>query len=66
MPAPADKDARPKRILKILIVVLIIGAVLLATLATKIPLPVRLLIAATDLIGAAVLWVAMRQASQGK
>ncbi len=64
MPAPADKNARPKRILKVLIVVLVIGAILLATIATKIPLPVRLLLAATDLIGAGVLWVAMRQASQ--
>lgn len=64
MPVPVDPNARPKRLLKALIVILIIGAILLAVVATKIPLPVRLLLAATDLIAAAVLWVAMRQASQ--
>jgi hypothetical protein len=59
-----DKDARPKRILRVLIVVLVIGAILLATLATKILLPVRLLLAATDLVAAAVLWLALRQGSR--
>jgi hypothetical protein len=59
-----DKDARPKQILKILIVVLVLGALLLSTLATKIPLPLRLLLAAIDLVAAAFLWLALRQGSQ--
>lgn len=59
----ADPHARPKRILKVLIMFLIVGAVLLVTLATQIMLPVRLLLAATDLVAAGALWVAMRQAS---
>lgn len=63
---PAENIARQKRTLTILIVVLAIGAVLIATLATRIPLPLRLLIAAVDFVAAAVLWVAMRQASQKK
>ena len=63
---PEDKDARPKRILKVLIVVLVIGAVLLTLLATKIMLPLRLLLAAIDLAAAAFLWLALRQSSQGR
>jgi hypothetical protein len=63
---PPDKTARQKRTLTILIVVLAVGAVFIATLATRIPLPLRLLVAATDLVAAAVLWVAMRQASNEK
>jgi hypothetical protein len=61
---PPDKTARQKRTLTILIVVLAVGAVFIATFATRIPLPLRLLVAATDLVAAAVLWVAMRQASE--
>jgi hypothetical protein len=63
---PAEKIARQKRTLTILIIVLAVGAVALATLATRIPLPLRLLAAAVDLVAAAVLWVAMRQASAKK
>ena len=63
---PPEKIARQKRTLTILIVVLAVGAVLIATLATKIILPLRLLIASVDLVAAAVLWVAMRQASGEK
>ena len=63
---PAEKIARQKRTLTILIVLLAVGAVLIATLATRIPLPLRLLLAAIDLVAAAVLWVAMRQASEKK
>ena len=63
---PAEKTARQKRTLQILIVVLAVGAIALATLATRIPLPLRLLAAATDLVAAAVLWVAMRQESAKK
>lgn len=60
---PSEKFARQKRTLTILIIVLAVGAVAVATLATRIPLPLRLLAAAVDLVAAAVLWVAMRQES---
>jgi hypothetical protein len=63
---PAERTARQKRTLKLLIVVLAIGALCVATLAHRIPLPLRLLAAATDLVAAAVLWVAMRQESAKK
>jgi hypothetical protein len=63
---PPEKIARQKRTLTILIVVLALGAIAMATLATRIPLPLRLLAAAVDLVAAAVLWVAMRQASAKK
>jgi hypothetical protein len=63
---PPEKIARQKRILKFLIVVLAVGALAVAVLATRIPLPVRLIAAATDLVAAAVLWVAMRQESAKK
>jgi hypothetical protein len=60
---PPEKIARQKRTLTILIVLLAVGALVIATFATRVPLPLRLLIAATDLVAAAVLWLAMRQAS---
>ncbi len=63
---PAEKIARQKRTLTFLIVVLVAGAVAIATLATRIPLPLRLLAASVDLVAAAVLWVAMRQESAKK
>ncbi len=63
---PAEKISRQKRMLTLLIIVLVVGAIALATLATRIPLPLRLLAAAIDLIAAAVLWVAMRQESTKK
>ncbi|MSU24755.1 MAG: hypothetical protein EXS32_13150 [Opitutus sp.] len=63
---PPEKIVRQKRTLTLLIGVLAVGAVLIVTLATKIPLPLRLFVAATDLVAAAVLWVAMRQASEKK
>ena len=63
---PAEKIARQKKTLTFLIVLLAVGAVLIAALAKKIPLPLRLLVAAIDLVAAAVLWVAMRQAAEKK
>lgn len=63
---PAEKIVRQKRTLTLLIVVLVLGAVAIATLATRIPLPLRLLAAVVDLVAAAVLWVAMRQESARK
>ena len=63
---PAEKIARQKKTLTFLIALLAIGAVLIAAFAKKIPLPLRLLVAAIDLVAAAVLGVAMRQASAKK
>ena len=65
MPAsqpPSDRDyAQQRLILKIIIGVLALAAVLVLTLATKLPLPARLFAAATDLVIAAVLWIVLRQ-----
>lgn len=65
MPAsqpPSDRDyAQQRLILKIIIGVLALAAVLVLTLATKLPLPARLFAATTDLVIAAVLWVVLRQ-----
>ena len=63
---PDEKLTSQKRTLAGLIILLAIGAVLVATLATRIPLPMRLLVSAIDLVAAAVLWLAMRQASGKK
>jgi len=63
---PAGKPARQQHQLTVLLIVLVVGATLVATLAKKIPLPLRLLIAATDLVAAAFLWIAMRQQSAKK
>ena len=63
---PAKTIARQKRTLTLLIVLLTIGGIAVATLATRIPLPLRLLGGAVDLTAAAVLWVAMRQESAKK
>ena len=63
---PDEKIVRQKRTLTLLIVVLALGAVAIATLAARVPLPLRLLAAAVDLVAAAVLWVAMRQESAKK
>lgn len=60
---PAEKLARQKRTLRWLIVLLAVGGILIAVLATKMPGPLRLFLAATDLAAAGILWVAMRQAS---
>jgi hypothetical protein len=61
-----EKIARQKRTLTILIIVLALGAITIATLATRIPLPLRLLAAAVDLVAAGVLYVAMRQEAAKK
>ena len=62
----AEKIARQKRTLSILIALLAVGAVGIALFAKRIPLPLRLLAAAVDLVAAGALWVAMRQESAKK
>ncbi len=65
MTAP-EKIARQKRILKIMIAVLALGGLAIAALATRVPLPLRLFLAATDLVAAAFFTVAIHQASAKK
>ncbi len=63
---PPEKLARQKRTLRWLIVVLAVGGILVAVLATKMPAPLRFFLAATDLVAAGFLWVALRQQSEKK
>lgn len=60
-PPPDPTLLRQRRVLQIAIVILIVGAIAIAGFVTRIPLPVRLFVAATDLIAAAVLWLVLRQ-----
>ncbi|ACB75286.1 hypothetical protein [Opitutus terrae] len=60
-PPPDSTLLRQRRVLQIAIVVLIVGAIAIAGFVPRIPLPVRLFVAATDLIAAAVLWLVLRQ-----
>jgi hypothetical protein len=62
----SEKLARQKRNLKIMIAVLAIGGLAIAGLATRVPLPLRLFLAATDLVAAAFFTVAIQQASAKK
>ncbi len=70
MSPPADprsaRLARQKRTLHIACAVLILGAILLLTLPGPIPLPLRLILAAFDLVAAATLWLVSRQKFSGK
>ena len=63
---PAEQTARQKRTLTALIVVLFVGAILIALFAQKLPRPLRFFLAATDLVGADFLWIALRQQSANK
>jgi hypothetical protein len=59
---PSDREyAQQRLILKIIIGVLVLAAVLVLTLATKLPLSARLFAAGTDVALAAVLWLVLRQ-----
>lgn len=61
-PSPADlQRVRQRRVLQIAIGFLILGALIVGVFITRIPLPVRLFVAGTDLIAAAVLWLVLRQ-----
>jgi hypothetical protein len=57
---------RQRLILKAAIAVLVIGALLIALLAKNVALPLRLFVASTDLILAAVLWLLLRQKFSSK
>lgn len=71
MPLPptdprAGDIARQKLILTIIIGAVVLGAVLVVAVAKQLPLPIRLLIAGSDLVVAAVLWLVIRQKFSGK
>lgn len=58
---PDAHRARQRLILQVAIVFLIIAAVVVGGFITRIALPLRLFVAATDLIAAAALWLVLRQ-----
>jgi uncharacterized membrane protein len=53
--------SQQRTILKVAIGVLLAAAVLVLTLAGRLPLPARLFTAAMDVVLAGVLWVVLRQ-----
>ena len=58
----ADQErARQAAALKVIIAFLLVAAVVVVGFVKIIPLPLRVLVAATDVIGAAVLWLVLRQ-----
>jgi hypothetical protein len=63
MPAPSHDDKL--RLLRIALCFLLGAAVLVVVLPLPVPLPIRLAVGATDLIAAAVVWLAWRQRSRG-
>lgn len=65
-PPPAERErAKQRRIVQLTIVLLVLGAIAMLTVAQKLPLPARLFTAATDLVVAAVLVVLYRQKFSG-
>lgn len=56
-----EQRARQAAILKVIIVFLLVSAVIVGVFVTTIPLAVRLMVAATDVIAAAVLALIVRQ-----
>lgn len=58
---PAEARARQAQGLKLVIAFLLVSAVVFGAFVTALPLPVRLFVAATDLIIAAVLGLVLRQ-----
>ena len=58
--------ARQAAALKVIIAFLLVAAIVVARFVKVIPLPLRLLVAATDVIGAAVLWLVLRQKFSNK
>jgi hypothetical protein len=65
-PSASRNLARQRLALKIVIGFLVLSALLIATLATRLALPIRLFVAATDLIVSAVLWLLLRQKFRGE
>lgn len=47
-------------------ILLVVMAVLVIRVVPNLPMPVRIFVAVSDLIGAAILWVVLRQKFSGK
>lgn len=58
MPATPEETLR---LLRVAFWFLLVAAVLVISLPLPVPLPVRLAVGATDLVAAAVVWLAWRQ-----
>jgi uncharacterized membrane protein len=65
-PVSSAEITRQKRTLIAVIILLIVMAGLVLTVVPKLPLPARIFVAATDLVGAAVLALVLRQKFSGK
>lgn len=63
---PAAERARQKRTVQILAVVLMAGGLLVLFVLTRMPLPLRILVGLTDLVGGAVLLLVVRQKFSGR
>ena len=61
-----SERARQATGLKIVIAFLLLAAVVVGVFVTALPLPVRLMVAATDVIAAVVLILVLRQKFSGK
>ena len=57
---------RQRRFIQLVMVLLVAMAALVVTVVPKLPMTARLLIAASDLVGAAVLGLVIRQKFSGK
>jgi hypothetical protein len=64
-PLPAEFRTQ-RRTIQLVMVLLVVMAALVVTVVPKLPLLARLLIAASDLVGAAVLGLIIRQKFSGK
>ena len=62
----AKERARQASGIKVVIGFLLLAAVVVGVFVTALPLPVRLMVAATDLVAALVLYVVLRQKFGGK
>lgn len=65
VPPPSAEDAalaRRRTLLRVTVVTLIASGVIVLALPLRLPLPVRLAAAGTDIIAALVVFVALRQA----
>jgi hypothetical protein len=63
---PAAERARQRLIIIVVIVALVVMAGLVLTVVPKLILPVRIFVAAMDLLLAAVLWLVLRQKFSSK
>jgi hypothetical protein len=66
LPSGDPNVARQKRTIIAVITLLIVMAGLVLTVVPRLPLPARIFVAATDLLGAAVLGLVLRQKFSGK